>query len=194
MVDNLRNLYDHLLENHYIDCIVGFNPEILSIFSRDVLRRIKEGDPPGKRWCRSRSWRRSSGAACSATPVRPCSPPDPAVRFHKYHALGNDYIVLDPADYPGWTAPTVDQIRVICHRNFGIGSFWCCVGTGMENHSNYGNSIYFHSGRDLYVNLFIASELDWTNQGLKIRQETKFPEDGTTRLMVSCHRPVEANI
>src|SRR5580658_5823250 len=42
-VDNhLRNLYDHLLENHYIECIVGFNPDTLSIFSRDVLRRIKE--------------------------------------------------------------------------------------------------------------------------------------------------------
>jgi hypothetical protein len=43
-VDHLRNLYDYLLENHYIDCIVGFDPEILNIFSRDVLRRIKEGD------------------------------------------------------------------------------------------------------------------------------------------------------
>ena len=44
------------------------------------------------------------------------------MRFFKYHALGNDYIVLDPADFPGWTAPTPEQIRVICHRNFGIGS------------------------------------------------------------------------
>jgi len=45
VVDNLRNLYDHLQENHYIDSIVGFDATILSIFSRDVLRRIKEGDP-----------------------------------------------------------------------------------------------------------------------------------------------------
>jgi hypothetical protein len=45
VVDNLRNLYDHLMENHYIDCIVGFDRDILHIFSRDVLRRIKEGDP-----------------------------------------------------------------------------------------------------------------------------------------------------
>ncbi|MBP6864719.1 MAG: diaminopimelate epimerase [Candidatus Didemnitutus sp.] len=44
------------------------------------------------------------------------------MRFHKYHALGNDYIVMDPADFPGWTAPTTEQIRVICHRNFGAGS------------------------------------------------------------------------
>jgi diaminopimelate epimerase len=44
------------------------------------------------------------------------------VRFYKYHALGNDYLVLDPADFPQWTLPTPEQIRVICHRNFGIGS------------------------------------------------------------------------
>jgi diaminopimelate epimerase len=44
------------------------------------------------------------------------------MRFTKYHALGNDYIVLDPADFPSWTAPTQAQVRVICHRGFGVGS------------------------------------------------------------------------
>jgi hypothetical protein len=44
VVDHLRNLYNHLLENHYIECIVGFDTGILHIFSRDVLRRIKEND------------------------------------------------------------------------------------------------------------------------------------------------------
>ena len=43
--DHLRNLYAHLLENHYIDCITGFNEDYLSIFSRDVLQRIKHQDP-----------------------------------------------------------------------------------------------------------------------------------------------------
>lgn len=47
--EHLRNLYAHLLEAHYIDCIVGFDPTILHIFSRDVLRRIKEGDPTWER-------------------------------------------------------------------------------------------------------------------------------------------------
>ena len=42
--DNLRHLYEHLMENHYIDCVQGYNEEHLSIFSRDVLRRIKAGD------------------------------------------------------------------------------------------------------------------------------------------------------
>ena len=46
----------------------------------------------------------------------------PAVRFSKYHALGNDYLVLNPADFPGWGEPTVEQIRLVCHRNFGVGS------------------------------------------------------------------------
>ena len=45
VADHLRNLYNHLLENHYIDCITGFDPNVLSIFSRDVLRRIREQDP-----------------------------------------------------------------------------------------------------------------------------------------------------
>jgi len=45
VVDHLRSLYNHLLENHYIDCILGFDQSILHIFSRDALRRIKEGDP-----------------------------------------------------------------------------------------------------------------------------------------------------
>jgi hypothetical protein len=44
VADHLTNLYAHLLENHYIDSIVGFDRNILNIFSRDVLRRIKERD------------------------------------------------------------------------------------------------------------------------------------------------------
>ena len=44
------------------------------------------------------------------------------MQFHKYHALGNDYLVLEPSDYPAWPAPNPGQIRVICHRHFGVGS------------------------------------------------------------------------
>ena len=44
VAENLQNLYAHLMENHYIDCIVGFDPRILNIFSRDVLQRLKAGD------------------------------------------------------------------------------------------------------------------------------------------------------
>jgi len=44
VTDHLSNLYAHLMENHYIECIVGFDRTILGIFSRDVLRRIQEND------------------------------------------------------------------------------------------------------------------------------------------------------
>ena len=41
-------------------------------------------------------------------------------QFYKYHALGNDYLVLDAAD--GWRAPSDETVRRICDRNYGIGS------------------------------------------------------------------------
>ena len=44
--------------------------------------------------------------------------------------------------------------------------FWCCVGTGMENHGKYGRFIYAHRGDELFVNLFIASELKWPERGM----------------------------
>ena len=61
-------------------------------------------------------------------------------------------------------------------------SFWCCVGTGMENHAKYADTIYFHGADSLYVNLFVPSELTWREKGLVVRQETRFPEEDTTRL------------
>jgi uncharacterized protein len=64
-------------------------------------------------------------------------------------------------------------------------SFWCCTGTGLENHAKYGDSIYFHDADGIYVNLFIASELDWPAKGFGLRQETKFPEEGRTTFIVT---------
>ena len=63
-------------------------------------------------------------------------------------------------------------------------SFWCCVGTGFENQAKYGEAIYYHNDKGLFVNLFIPSELTWKEKGIKIRQETKFPSEGTTRLTI----------
>jgi hypothetical protein len=69
-------------------------------------------------------------------------------------------------------------------------SFWCCVGTGMENHARYGESIYFHDDASLYVNLFIASELAWKAKGLTVRQETTVPDADVARLAMRCAAPV----
>lgn len=72
----------------------------------------------------------------------------------------------------------------------------CCVGTGYENHSKYSEAIYYRTSDDkgLYVNLFIASELDWKEKGLKLRQETLFPEESTTRLVLSTETPVDLTL
>jgi DUF1680 family protein len=74
-------------------------------------------------------------------------------------------------------------------------SFWCCTGTGIENHAKYGDSIYSRSRADgsksdsLYVNLFIASTLDWKEKGITLRQITSFPEAGKTRLEIKATSP-----
>lgn len=73
-------------------------------------------------------------------------------------------------------------------------SFWCCVGTGIENHAKYGDSIYFHDGNGLWVNLFIASELRWKEKGLVLRQETRYPETETTSLAFACEKPVKLTL
>ncbi len=54
-------------------------------------------------------------------------------------------------------------------------SFWCCVGSGLENHTQYGDLIYAHSGTDIYVNLFIPSTLNWKEKNIQLCQETNFP-------------------
>lgn len=66
---------------------------------------------------------------------------------------------------------------------------WCCVGSGLENHGKYGELIYARKGEDLLVNLFIASELDWEENGLQLQQATNFPESNTTTLKLTLEVP-----
>lgn len=65
-------------------------------------------------------------------------------------------------------------------------TFTCCVGSGMENHVKYGESIYFR-GKDgsLYVNLFIPSELNWKENGVRIKQESNVPATNTTTFTIT---------
>lgn len=81
------------------------------------------------------------------------------MRFHKYHALGNDYIVLDPRDFPSWQpAPTIEQIRVVCHRNFGVGSDGILWGPLPSQTSQFGLRIFNPDG----------SEAEKSGNGLRI--------------------------
>ncbi|RYF49379.1 MAG: glycoside hydrolase family 127 protein, partial [Cytophagaceae bacterium] len=70
-------------------------------------------------------------------------------------------------------------------------SFTCCVGTGMENHVKYGESIYF-KGADgsLYVNLFIPSELNWQEKGLQLTMASNLPTDPNVSLTIRAEKAV----
>jgi DUF1680 family protein len=69
--------------------------------------------------------------------------------------------------------------------------FFCCCGTGLENFSKLGEGFYFHDARSLWVNLFFASEVNWRAKGVVIRQETRFPEEAGTRLLIQAKSPTE---
>jgi uncharacterized protein len=72
--------------------------------------------------------------------------------------------------------------------------FTCCIGTGMENHSKYAENIYYHNDKELFVNQFIASELDWKEKGIHVRQLTQFPEEQNTQFEMECSHPVELTL
>ena len=59
----------------------------------------------------------------------------------------------------------------------------------MENHGKYSRMIYAHSPGRLYVNLFLPSTLNWPAQGLALRQETTFPQEPKTRLLLTLQKP-----
>jgi DUF1680 family protein len=73
-------------------------------------------------------------------------------------------------------------------------SFWCCVGSGFENQAKYGEFIYYHTDKDLYVNLFIPSELNWKEKGVVLKQETSFPEKNKTMFTVNTLKPCKMAI
>lgn len=63
-------------------------------------------------------------------------------------------------------------------------SMWCCVGSGLENHSKYGELIYSHTNNDVFVNLFIPSILKWKEKGVELEQTTQFPYENYSELIL----------
>lgn len=99
------------------------------------------------------------------------------------HAMYNHILsTQDPATggYVYFTTLRPQGYRIYSQPNQGM---WCCVGTGMENHSKYGHFIYTREGSSkLYVNLFTASKLE--SSDFVITQETGYPYEQQTRLTV----------
>ena len=73
-------------------------------------------------------------------------------------------------------------------------SFWCCNGTAAEEFAKLTDTIYFHEDNAIFVNLYIASEVNWPEKGIRLTQQTLFPEEQGTTLMVSTAKPVEVNL
>ena len=90
------------------------------------------------------------------------------------------FMPLEPGDFKLYSTPT--------------NSFWCCVGSGFENHAKYGEGIYYHDDNGVFVNLFIPSVLNWEAKGIKLQQHTYFPEDGNTTLQVECGQPASFSL
>lgn len=73
-------------------------------------------------------------------------------------------------------------------------SFWCCVGSGIENHAKYGEMIYAHAENALLVNLFIPSRLNWQEKQVQVTQETQFPEESATHLTIRANSATEFSL
>ena len=73
-------------------------------------------------------------------------------------------------------------------------SFWCCTGTGAEEFAKFNDTIYFHDREGVWVNQFIASELDWKEQKFGLRQETSFPAGQGTTLHIKVSAPQRRTI
>jgi DUF1680 family protein len=81
-------------------------------------------------------------------------------------------------------------------KTFGkpFDSLWCCTGTGSEEYAKLTDTIYFHDDDSLYVNLYIDSQLEWPEKGLRFKQETRFPEEQGTTFTISGKNPVQLGI
>src|ERR1700730_8248043 len=64
-------------------------------------------------------------------------------------------------------------------------SFWCCSGTGAEEFAKLPDTIYFHDNNSMFINLYVASDVNWTEKGIRITQQTSFPTEQGTTLTIS---------
>jgi len=108
------------------------------------------------------------------------------IPFNKYHALGNDYIVLTPDEF-GEEELTADIIRLICHRNYGIGSDGILYGPFDDPECDFALRIYNPDG----------SEAEKSGNGLRIFTRYLWDQGALDSRMVSIKTaggPVKAQI
>ncbi|BBE15993.1 acetyl-CoA carboxylase [Aquipluma nitroreducens] len=111
----------------------------------------------------------------------------PAAKYADYYerTLFNHILSTQHPEHGGYVYFTPARPRHYRVYSAPNEAMWCCVGSGMENHGKYNQFIYTHSKDSLFLNLFIASELNWKENGVKIRQETSFPYEEQTKLTIT---------
>lgn len=124
---------------------------------------------------------------------------DPQAKYMNYYEQGLfNHILASRRDQDSTESPEVTYFVPVQpgeQRSYG-NTGTCCGGTGMENHTKYQDSVYFRSvdGSELYVNLYIASELNWEEKGFTIRQETNYPREGSSTLTVEGNGPLDVKL
>jgi DUF1680 family protein len=115
---------------------------------------------------------------------------DPQEKYMAYfertlynHVLGSQ----DPRSAHGYVSYFIPLRSggIKTYDSLDYGEFLCCDGTGQESHTKYGETIYAHAGDTLYVNLFIPSQLNWTEKNVTVKMDTRYPDNDTVKLTLS---------
>jgi DUF1680 family protein len=114
--------------------------------------------------------------------------PEPAAKYADFYerTMFNHILSSQDNDSPEGGFVYYTQVRPMAHRAFSKvhDHFWCCVGTGLENHVKYGKFLYAHGPDSLYVNLFVPSTVSWKEKDLTLAQKTSFPAGESTELSI----------
>lgn len=107
------------------------------------------------------------------------------IKFYKYHALGNDYVVLNPNEIKHSLTP--DQVMRICHRNYGIGSDGILIGPYETSESDFALKIFNPDGSVAEKSgngLRIFSRFLWDMGMVKHREFTVLTDGGIVKSQV----------
>lgn len=112
---------------------------------------------------------------------------NPQAKYVDYYerTLYNHILSTQHPDHGGYVYFTTARPRHYRIYSAPNEAMWCCVGTGMENHGKYNQFIYTHSKDSLFLNLFVASTLQWKEKKIAFKQETTFPYEEQSKLTVT---------
>ena len=112
---------------------------------------------------------------------------NPEARYADFYELAtfNHILSSQHPEHGGYVYFTSARPRH--YRNYSAPNeaMWCCVGTGMENHGKYGQFVYTKKADNLFVNLFVSTELNWKERGIVLRQETGFPYTENSKITIA---------